>query len=107
MICNFDAYAKSGHHHHIATLRPGVSFHGVYLLTQPPTVLAMDNEEYYSFTVSDLTGRLACMLPVNRAQWQQGQEFRSQRLLIEGKTVLLDESLTALVRHLEPVQIIW
>lgn len=107
MICFFDAYAASGHHHHIATLGPGMSFHGVYVITSPPTVLTRGSEEFYLFFVSDLTGRLPCLLPVHRTHWQQTSEFESQRVLIEGNTVLVEENLAALVRELEPVKIIW
>jgi hypothetical protein len=107
MICEFDAYAASGHHHHIATLGPGVAFRGVYLITNPPTVLTRDNEDFYSFTVSDLTGRLHCLVPVHRVLWQQHPEFQSQRVLIEGNTTLVKDDLTALVRDLEPVRVIW
>lgn len=107
MICFFDAYAASGHHHHIATLSPGASFRGVYLITSPPTVLTKDNEEYFSFIVTDLTGRMPCLIPVHLVNWQHNPEFQSQRVLIEGKTVMIEEDMTALVRDLEPVKIIW
>ncbi|MCY1459843.1 hypothetical protein D9M71_773480 [compost metagenome] len=107
MICDLDAYTASGHHHHIATLGPGVSFHGLYLITSPPTVLTRDNEDFYAFIVSDLTGRIPCLLPVHRVHWQQNPEFQSQRVLIEGNTVLVEDELTAIVRDLEPVKVIW
>jgi hypothetical protein len=107
MICIFDAYAASGHHHHIATLRPGASFRGVYLITSAPTVLTRDNEEYYSFIVTDLTGRMPCLVSVHRCHWQHSPEFQSQRVLIEGSTVMIDDDMTALVRDVEPVKIIW
>lgn len=107
MICNFDAYTASGHHHHIATLRPGAAFHGVYLLSSPPLVLTWNNEEYYSFIVSDLTGQMRCLMPVHLVTWKQDPEFKSQRVLIEGNTLLMEEGLTARVRDLEPVKVIW
>jgi hypothetical protein len=107
MICEFDAYAASGHHHHIVTLGPGMAFRGVYLITNPPTVLTRDNEDFYSFTVSDLTGRLHCLVPVHRVLWQQHPEFQSQRVLIEGNITLVEDGLMALVRELEPVKVIW
>lgn len=107
MICDYDAYTTSGRHHHIATLTPGVAFRGVYLITDPPTVLTKDNEDFYSFIVSDLTGRLHCIIPVHRVTWQKHPEFQSQRVLIEGNTALVKDDLTALVRELEPVKVIW
>jgi hypothetical protein len=107
MICEFDAYAASGLHHHIATLIPGVCFRGLYLITSPPTILTRGNEDFYSFIVSDLTGQIPCLIPLHSVRWQQSPEFQSQRVLIEGKTVLIEEDLIALVRDLEPVKVIW
>ena len=107
MICKYDEYAASGRHHHIATLSPGASFQGLYLLTSPPAVVTRNNEEYYSFIVSDLTGSMPCLIPVSRVHWHQCPEFQSQRILIEGCAALIEDSLTALVRDLEPVKVIW
>lgn len=107
MIVHFDAYAFSSHHHHIATLRPGVAFRGLYLITSPPSVLSTNNEEFYSFTVSDLTGQIPCLIPTHRVHWQPSPKFVSQRVAIEGSTVLIQEALTCMVRGLEPVKIIW
>ncbi|MGR0140753.1 hypothetical protein, partial [Pseudomonas sp. RSP] len=72
-----------------------------------PTVITRDNEDFYSFIVSDLTGHLPCLIPVHRVHWKQSPEFQTQRVLIEGNTVLVEEDLTALVRDLEPVKVIW
>jgi len=107
MIVHFDAYASSGQHHHIATLKPGVFFRGVYLITSPPAVLRQNNEEFYSFTVSDLTGQIPCLIPTYRVQWHQSAQFVSQRLAIEGCTVLIHEDLTGIIGALEPVKVIW
>jgi len=107
MIVHFDAYVSSGQHHHIATLKPGVSFRGLYLITSPPTVLRQSNEEFYSFTVSDLTGQIPCLIPTHRVHWQQSAQFVSQRLAIEGYTALIQEELTGMIGDLEPVKVIW
>lgn len=107
MIVHFDTYASSGHHHHIATLKPGVSFRGVYLITSPPTVLRQNDEEFYSFTASDLTGQIPCLIPTHRVHWHHSAQFVSQRVAIEGSTALIQEDLTGMIRGLEPVNIIW
>ncbi|MCP1489927.1 hypothetical protein J3D48_006369 [Pseudomonas fluorescens] len=88
MIVHFDVYASSDHHH-ITTLKPGVSFRGVYLITSPHTVLRQNNEEFYSFTASDLTGQIPCLIPTHRVHWHHSAQFVSQRVAIEGSTALM------------------
>ncbi|MBJ2259218.1 hypothetical protein [Pseudomonas psychrophila] len=107
MIVHFDAYALSGRHHHIATLKPGVPLRGLYLITSPPSIQCKNNEEFYSFTISDLTGQIPCLIPTYRVHWQPSPKFVSQRVAIEGSAVMIKETLTCMVTDLEPVKIIW
>lgn len=107
MICYAEIYATSGHHHHIATLQPGSYFQGIYLMCSPPTILAMDNEEYYYFKASDLTGMLQCMIPTHKVIWRETDSFKSQRLLILGKTISMENDVGAIVKTLQPVTMVW
>ncbi|MBX8557081.1 hypothetical protein K5D56_21690 [Pseudomonas cichorii] len=107
MIVHFDAYSSSGHHHHIATLKPGDFFHGIYLITDHPTVVRQNDEEFYSFTASDLTGKIRCLIPTHRVHWTQSARFVSQRVAIEGRMTLINDDLSGMIRDLNPVNIIW
>lgn len=107
MNLHFDTYAASGHHHHIATLKPGHSFRGVYLITDLPTLVRQDNEDFYSFTASDLTGKIRCLISTHRVHWDRSGHFAAQRVAMEGMASLINDDLTGMIRDLNPVNIIW
>ncbi|BFO07154.1 hypothetical protein ALQ08_200228 [Pseudomonas syringae pv. delphinii] len=107
MICNADEYAKTGRHHHIATLIAGRTFEGVYLVAEPPKTACIEGDTWLSFTASDLTGSIDCIVDPAKAGWVEGDRFSSFRVLLRGQVTHFQGQRQARISELHQVIMQW
>lgn len=104
---NAKNFALSRQHDHLATLRSGLHFRGIYVVREKPILAVARGEECYSFWIEDLTGRMSCTIPIYKTAWHDTPDFRSQRLFVEAYAEGEGAHLVGRIKSMEPVTMVW